>query len=67
MMTMIKKLWGDLKAELWYSCAIAALLLFFSYSAYSGSKFFPDGNIEKNAGYKGVVPHSGFGVRFYHK
>lgn len=64
---MIKNLLSDFKTMIWYSCAVAALLIFFAYSDFSGSKFFPDGNIQKNAGYKGVVPHSGYGVRFYHK
>jgi len=64
---MIKKLLNDLKTTFWYGCAVAALLVFFTYSAFTGSKFFPDGNIQKNAGYKGVTPHSGYGVRFYHK
>jgi hypothetical protein len=67
MIAMIKKLPNDLKSNIWYACVVGALLVFFSYSAFSGSKFFPDSNIQKNAGYKGVVPHSGFGVRFYHK
>lgn len=66
-MTMIEKFLNDLKSNIWYACIIAALLVFFGYSAFTGSKFFPDSNIQKNAGYKGVVPHSGFGVRFYHK
>jgi hypothetical protein len=63
----MNNLLNDLKSNIWYSCVAAALLIFFTYSAFSGSKYFPDGNIQKNAGYKGVVPHSGFGVRFYHK
>jgi hypothetical protein len=66
-MKMIKDFLADSKSMIWYSCTVAALLIFFTYSAFTGSKFFPDGNIQKNAGYKGVVPHSGYGVRFYHK
>jgi hypothetical protein len=64
---MIKRLLDDMKANIWYSCVVGLLLAFFTYSAFTGSKYFPDSNIQKNAGYKGVVPHSGFGVRFYHK
>jgi len=64
---MIKTFLIDLKTAIWYGCAVIALLVFFTYSAFTGTKYFPDGNIQKNAGYKGVVPHSGYGVRFYHK
>jgi hypothetical protein len=66
-MMKIKDLAGDMRSMLWYSCTIAALLIFFTYSAFTGTKYFPDGNIQKNANYRGVVPHSGYGVRFYHK
>ncbi|MCR8560366.1 hypothetical protein KXD93_22120 [Mucilaginibacter sp. BJC16-A38] len=64
---MIRNLITDLKTSVWYGLAVIALLTVFSYSAFTGTKFFPDGNIQKNAGYRGVVPHSGYGVRFYHK
>ncbi len=64
---MIKNLLSDFKTMIGYGCAVVALLIFFTWSTFTGSKFFPDGNIQKNAGYKGVVPHSGYGVRFYHK
>jgi hypothetical protein len=64
---MIKKLFDYIRSNIWYTCLVGELLIFFTYSNYAGSKFFPDSNIQKNAGYQGVVPHSGYGVRFYHK
>jgi len=64
---MIKTILNDFKSNYFYSIALAVLLGWFTYDCYAGSKFFPDSNVQKNAGYSGPVPHSGYGVRFYHK
>ena len=64
---MIKQLFDDFKSNYLYTIGIVLLLAFFTYDNYEGTKFFPDGKVQKNAGYSGPVPHSGFGVRFYHK
>jgi len=42
-------------------------LAFFAFYSYRGAEYFPGNSVQKNAGYNGPVPHSGYGVRFYHK
>jgi hypothetical protein len=64
---MIKKITSDLISNFLYSAVVVVLLTWFTYENYEGSKFIPDKNVQKNAGYNGPVPHSGYGVRFYHK
>jgi len=47
---------------------IATLIIgFYSWSAFAGRAFWEDTPVTRNAGYTGPIPHSGYGVRFYHK
>ncbi|MBV8391120.1 MAG: hypothetical protein JO080_15045 [Mucilaginibacter sp.] len=47
---------------------IAGLIIgFFTWSAFTGRAYWQDTTVTHNAGYTGPVPHSGYGVRFYHK
>jgi hypothetical protein len=64
---MIKKILDDFKSNMVYGAVVILLLGWFGYKSYGGSKFIPDNSVQKNAGYNGPVPHSGYGVRFYHK
>ncbi len=64
---MIKNIFGDIRSNIIYTIAVIVLLSAFGCETYAGSKYFPDAAVQKNAGYNGVVPHSGYGVRFYHK
>ena len=64
---MIKRLLNDIKSNILYSLVVLLILGWFVWDGYLGSKFFADSGIQKNAGYSGPVPHSGYGVRFYHK
>jgi hypothetical protein len=64
---MIKKFLDDVKSNIWYSAVVALVLCWFTGYLYLGKKYFPDSGVQKNAGYSGPIPHSGYGVRFYHK
>jgi hypothetical protein len=67
MIKLIKQLLDDFKSNYLYTIGLALVLALFTYDCYDGSKYFPDSTVQKNAGYSGPVPHSGYGVRFYHK
>ena len=56
-----------LKSNIIYSIVVALLLGWFVYSDYLGSNYFNGSAVQRNAGYNGPIPHSGYGVRFYHK
>ena len=64
---MIKAIFGHLKSNIVYTTLVLALLALFTYHTYVGSNYFQADTAKKNAGYGGVVPHSGYGMRFYHK
>lgn len=64
---MIKKVIEAVGASLWYGIAVLVVVASFAFESYSGTRFFPDSGVQKNAGYNGPIPHSGYGVRFYHK
>ncbi len=56
-----------LKNNIIYSALVIILLVLFTLDNLMGFEYFPTDNVQKNAGYNGPVPHSGYGVRFYHK
>lgn len=64
---MIKPILDYLKPNIIYSALLIGLLAWFAYNSYIGADYFPNNTVQKNAGYNGPVPHSGYGVRFYHK
>ena len=64
---MIEIVLAYLKANIIYSILVSLLLGWFAYNCYLGTNYFAGNNVQKNAGYSGPVPHSGYGVRFYHK
>jgi hypothetical protein len=64
---MIKLIKEHLKANVIYSGFVILLLVLFTFFGVIGSDYFTGGNVQKNAGYNGPIPHSGYGVRFYHK
>ena len=50
-----------------YTVVVLLLLGWFSYQSLIGVPYFKDSGVQKNAGYTGPIPHSGYGTRFYHK
>ena len=64
---MINLILDYIKSNIFYVAAVLLLLGGFAFESYRGSDYFPDSTVQKNAGYSGPVPHSGYGVRFYHK
>ena len=64
---MINLILNILKSNIIYSALVIALLAFFAFYSYRGAEYFPGNSVQKNAGYNGPIPHSGYGVRFYHK
>ncbi len=63
----IRLIIDDIKSNIIYSAAVLLLLTGFTVYGYRGAKFFSDSGVQKNAGYNGPIPHSGYGGRFYHK
>jgi hypothetical protein len=63
----MNKITTIIKSNIIYTSVVVLLLLLFTYCNYIGSRYFPGGGVQKNAGYNGPIPHSGYGVRFYHK
>ena len=64
---MINLIWDSIRSNIIYSTALALLLGWFAYIGFMGNVYFPGNSVQRNAGYSGPVPHSGYGVRFYHK
>jgi hypothetical protein len=64
---MIEKIIDAIKTNIIYAALAGGLLTWFIYDNLNGSEFFHESGVQKNAGYRGPIPHSGFGVRFYHK
>jgi len=64
---MIDIIRDAIKSNIIYATAVALLLGWFSYTSFIGNVYFPGSGVQRNAGYSGPVPHSGYGVRFYHK
>ena len=50
-----------------YLIIASLLIVFYSWSAFAGRAFWESTTVTRNAGYTGPIPHSGYGVRFYHK
>jgi hypothetical protein len=64
---MINLIWDSIKSNIIYSIALVLLIGWFSYAGFTGNVYFAGSSVQHNAGYSGPVPHSGYGVRFYHK
>jgi len=64
---MIKTIIAAIKTNIIYTVVVAGLLTWFIYDNLNGAEFFHESGVQKNAGYHGPIPHSGYGVRFYHK
>ena len=64
---MINLIWDAIKSNLIYGAVLAMLLGWFAYTSFIGDVYFQGSSVQRNAGYSGPVPHSGYGVRFYHK
>jgi hypothetical protein len=57
----------DIKANKIFVIVTALIVLGFSYMSFAGMGYWQSANVTHNAGYHGPIPHSGYGVRFYHK
>jgi hypothetical protein len=64
---MIKTIKEAFKTNITYAIIVALIMAWFGYNSFTGQAYFQSSGVQRNAGYAGPIPHSGYGARFYHK
>jgi hypothetical protein len=64
---MIETIKEAFKTNIIYAVIVAGLMGWFGYESFTGQAYFQSNGVQRNAGYNGPIPHSGYGARFYHK
>jgi len=57
----------DIKANKFFVIAIIVIAGVYTMMSFTGRGYWQSSGVTRNAGYTGPIPHSGYGVRFYHK
>ncbi len=57
----------DIKSNKFFLIITMVILGIYTFMSFSGKGYWQSSGVTRNAGYSGPIPHSGYGVRFYHK
>lgn len=57
----------DIKSNKVFVIITLVIVGVYSFMSISGRAYWQSTGVTRNAGYSGPIPHSGYGVRFYHK